>query len=264
MNAPFNLFAWRSTPVRRVGDLLPRGRGLHSPRMAGPVIRRWVVVGRVALAGVVLAGGVAGGGCASTGIAVREKLGIPKREQLVDRVKEARDGQQAAKKQFESALAEFMSVTGATGGDLETRYKALCREYDRSVERSDEVKDRIKSVERVSDALFREWKQELGTYSPSAQDLRRESERMLNETRAQYEKMHEAMKAAEAKMGPVLTALNDHKIFLKHNLNARAVASLQGTTAAIQGDVQRLIDDMNASIAEANAFIAQLGTEAGK
>lgn len=37
------------------------------------------------------------GGCSSAGIALRESFGIEKREQLVDRVKEARDGQEAAR-----------------------------------------------------------------------------------------------------------------------------------------------------------------------
>lgn len=198
-------------------------------------------------------------GCSSAGIAMREKLGIPKREQLVDRVKEARDGQEEAKQQFASALDEFLAVTGASGGDLEAKYRKLNKSYERSVEKAEGVKDRIADVDRVAEALFREWKQELGTYSSSAQELRRQSERMLNETKTQYAKLRESMLAAEAKMGPVLTALKDQTTFLKHNLNARAIASLQGTSAQIQTDVQKLIEEMNESIAEANAFIEQLG-----
>ena len=50
-------------------------------------------------------------GCASQRIAVSEKFGHAKREQLVDRVQDARDGQVAAKQQFESALKEFLAVT---------------------------------------------------------------------------------------------------------------------------------------------------------
>src|SRR5262249_5722351 len=48
----------------------------------------------------VVAGGAAAAGCSSTRIAIAEKFGYAKREQLVDRVQEARDGQQEAKKQF--------------------------------------------------------------------------------------------------------------------------------------------------------------------
>jgi hypothetical protein len=68
------------------------------------------------------------------------------------------------------------------------------------------------------------------------------------------------MKAAEAKMDPVLAAFKDQVLFLKHNLNARAIASLQDTVGRVESDVQRLVAEMEASINEANTFIQQMGT----
>ncbi len=66
-------------------------------------------------------------GCASTGIAIREQFGYAKREQLVDRVEDARESQDAAREQFADALEEFLAVTGADAGELESRYSALKR-----------------------------------------------------------------------------------------------------------------------------------------
>lgn len=201
-------------------------------------------------------------GCASTGIAVKEKLGYAKREQLVDEVKDARDEQTEAKEQFESALAEFLAVTDATSNpsvaELEKRYSALKREYDRSEDAADDVRGQIKDVERVANALFKEWNSELSEYS--SPDLRRASERQLNDTQRQYDRLIDAMKAAEAKMDPVLAAFKDQVLFLKHNLNARAIASLQDTVGRVESDVQRLVAEMEASINEANTFIQQMGT----
>lgn len=200
-------------------------------------------------------------GCAAAGVKLRESFGIEKREQLVDRVKEARDSQTAAKEQFESALQEFIAVTGQTGklGELETRYNALKREYDRSESRAKAVHDRIASVEYVADKLFAEWEAELAQYQ-SAQ-LKAQSQRQLADTRARYADLLRAMKGAEAKMGPVLSALKDQVLFLKHNLNAQAIASLQGTAVEVQNDVGALIRDMQAAIDEANRFISQMGRE---
>lgn len=208
----------------------------------------------VALASAPLVTGLAA--CSSTGIAIRETLGIPKRQQIVDRVKEARDSQDKAKVQFESALAEFLAVTGNSGGDLEAKYKKLKGQLDTAKSRADDVHDRIASVERVSTALFKEWRAELAQYQ--SQDLRRQSGQQLEDTQRQYDKLLAVMKNAESKMPPVLTAFNDHVLFLKHNLNAQAIASLQGTAAKIQTDVSQLVKDMEASIAEANAFIEQM------
>ena len=58
----------------------------------------------------------------------------------------------------------------------------------------------------------------------------------------------------------MLVAFRDHVLFLKHNLNARAIASLEGTMVSVQGDVDSLIRDMEASIREADSFIASMGS----
>ena len=66
------------------------------------------------------------------------------------------------------------------------------------------------------------------------------------------------MKQASGKMDPVLSAFHDQVLFLKHNLNAQAIASLQTTAAGIEQDVAALIKDMENSIKEADAFINQM------
>ena len=205
------------------------------------------------LATILLAGAGVLEGCASAGIAMREQMGIPKREQLVDRVGDARDAQTEAKQQFASALEEFMAVTGAQGGDLEVKYKSLNREFERSKDRADDVRSRITSVETVAEKLFSEWRVEMEQYGSAT--LRSKSERRYDATRREYDALIQKMKAASSKMDPVLTAFNDQVLFLKHNLNARAIASLQDSASEIQGDVARLVQEMEASIAEANAFI---------
>lgn len=203
---------------------------------------------------------VFGLGCSSAVIAAKEKMGIPKRDQLVARVKDARDEQQEAKQQFASALDEFLAVTDArrdqSVSDLEARYKKLSSEYDRSESRAKDVHTRIDKVRAVADALFKEWKAELSQYT--SEDLRRRSQQELDQTRAQYDKLLAAMNAAAKKMDPVLGAFKDQVLFLKHNLNARAISSLQGDAARVQSDVNALIKDMEASIREANSFIDQM------
>lgn len=196
------------------------------------------------------------GGCASTGIAIKEGLGYAKREQLVDKVQSARDSQTEAKKQFESALAEFIAVTGVQTGELEGQYKKLKGAYERSEAKAEAVSGRIRDVERVADALFSEWQAELKQYS--SDQLRRASEQQLADTRSRYKQLLSAMKQAEGNMQPVLAAFKDQVLFLKHNLNARAIASLQTTVGQIQAEVTGLVKEMEASIAEANRFIDQM------
>ena len=57
---------------------------------------------------------------------------------------------------------------------------------------------------------------------------------------------------------PVLALFHDQVLFLKHNLNARAISSLDRERVRIEGDVNRLIAEMQAAIDEAEAFIQAL------
>ena len=195
-------------------------------------------------------------GCETTYYKTMETMGYHKRDIMVDRVEDARDAQEEAKEQFESALEKFSSVLGFHGGNLEEKYDALKDEYDESVIKADAVRSRIAAVENVAEDLFAEWQEELNQYTSSS--LRRSSARKLRETKSKYAQLIGAMKRAERKIDPVLSAFHDQVLYLKHNLNAQAIASLQSELASIETDVARLIKEMEASIKEANAFLASM------
>ncbi len=195
-------------------------------------------------------------GCQSMYYNAMEKVGYEKRDILVDRVDDARDSQQEAKQQFESALEQFVAVTNYSGGDLEAQYKKLKSEYEDSKARADEVSDRIESVEHVANALFAEWEKELSLYSNK--DLRKSSAKKLSDTRASYSKLVRAMKNAEKKIKPVLDAFNDRVLYLKHNLNANAISSLSMQKRTVENEIKSLIKDMNASIDAADKFISSM------
>lgn len=198
-------------------------------------------------------------GCQSAYYGAMEKFGYEKRDILVNRVEDAREAQQEAKQQFESALAQFIAVTNFSGGELEQQYNKLKDEFEDSESRASAVRKRISDVERVAGDLFKEWEKELTEYT--SPDLRRSSQRQLNMTRSRYHEMIGAMKRAEKKLDPVLDAFRDRVLFLKHNLNARAIASLKTDRAKIQSDIATLVADMNRSIAEADRFIKDMSAD---
>ena len=182
-----------------------------------------------------------------------EKVGIPKRDVMVYRVEKARDTQQETKEQFKSALEQFTAATNFQGGDLEATYKRLNDAYEASLSKAEEVRSRIADIESVSEALFTEWKQEITQYSNAS--MRQNSQRKLDATQTHYHQLISSMKQAESKIQPILTVFNDQVMYLKHNLNARAIASLKGELGNIKSDVSALIASMERSINEANAFI---------
>lgn len=196
------------------------------------------------------------GGCQTAYYSTMEKFGVHKRDILIDRVESARNSQEEAKDQFKTALERFSDVLGFEGGDLKLKYDQLNKEFKRSEDKANEVRKRIDAVESVSEALFDEWETELEQYSN--QSMRRTSQNNLVKTRKQYKHLIKAMNNAERRIAPVINVFRDHVLFLKHNLNAQAIASLQNELVSVKTSVNRLIREMEASIKVADQFIQSM------
>lgn len=195
-------------------------------------------------------------GCQSAYYGAAEKFGIHKRDILVDRVEQSRDAQGEAQETFQSALDQLTALIDHDGGDLEKIYRETERNYTRAESAATTVRERVRAVENVADALFDEWEAEIEEYSSAS--LKASSQRKLYETRERYASMIETMRAATRKMDPVLTSLKDNVLYLKHNLNARAVSAIRVEFEGIERDIRSLIDDMQRSIASSEAFIQSM------
>lgn len=182
-----------------------------------------------------------------------EKFGQEKRDILVKRVDKARDAQQDTQEVFKDALEQFGAVVNFDGGNLQKQYNKMSAQLERCEDRAEAVGERIDDVARVARDLFKEWKAETRQYQNPA--YRQDSEAKLRDTKRNYERMMNAMRNAESKIEPVLSVFRDQVLYLKHNLNARALASLQDESARIEMDVNRLIQDLSDSITEADRFI---------
>ena len=192
-------------------------------------------------------------GCSTIYYGTLEKVGQEKRDILVKRVGKARDAQQDTQEVFKDALEQFGATVKFDGGDLQKQYDKMSAELARCEGRADEVHARIGDVERVARDLFREWAAEAKQFQNA--QYRRDSEAKLRDTRRNCDRMLAAMRNAESKIEPVLSVFRDQVLYLKHNLNAKALASLQDESARIEMDVNALLKDLSAAIAEADRFI---------
>ena len=183
---------------------------------------RYLTNGAFAFVGMIV---LLSAGCESAYYGAWERVGVYKRDILVDRVENAMEAQEDAKEEFRDALEEFSSVVTVPPSKLKSTYVDLNSAFEASQARADEVSDRIEAVESVSGALFDEWQTEL-TQIGNAK-LRASSARQLRESKRKYAELIRSMRRAESRMGPVLNVFRDHVLFLKHNLNARAIASLK-------------------------------------
>lgn len=195
-------------------------------------------------------------GCQSAYYSAMESFGKHKRDLLADEVENAQEAQEEAQEQFASALEQLSTLIAFDGGDLQDQYEATQAQYEASEEAANEVSSRIDNIDKVGDALFEEWLDEIEQFSNAK--LKSQSKLKYRETERKYNKLVKAMRRAESKMAPVLTALKDNTLYLKHNLNANAIGALEGEYRNIKADVNILIKEMNTAIEESNRFLSSL------
>ena len=194
--------------------------------------------------------------CSTVYYAAWEKLGYEKRDLLKSAVKKARGEQKEAGEQFQDALTQLKKLTNYNGGNLESAYNRFKSECEDCESQATRVRGQIREVNTVARDLFREWEREIRQYDSAS--LAADSRRKLSETRSRFELLSRSLHSAEATMEPVLRQFHDQVLYLKHNLNAAAIGSLQGTADNIQSNIRRLLDQMNRSINEADLFIQTL------
>ncbi|HCY87032.1 MAG TPA: DUF2959 domain-containing protein [Desulfobacteraceae bacterium] len=193
------------------------------------------------------------GSCSSAYYATMEKLGKEKRHLLKDNVEDVQESQTKAQEEFKDALTRIKEITGFKGGELESFYNRLKSSYEDCNDRAAEIEKRIDKVETVAADLFAEWQTEIGQINDTR--LKSSSKASLAEAKAKYQKLSYAMNQSTKGMYPVLAKLNDYVLYLKHNLNARAVGALGSEVVSIEQEVTALIQDMNRSIRAADNFI---------
>lgn len=186
----------------------------------------------------------------------RESIGEHKRDIVVAHVEQACVGLQETRDEFEDALERFKSLVCVNETTLDHKYNLLNRQYQFCCAKSVAISDRIRAIEQVSEALFAEWENELGEYTN--RNLRAHSKQQLKTAKQNYARLIKSMQKAEAKIQPVLAAFKDQVLYLKHNLNAQAIAALRHEFIEIGVDISQLIQAMEQTIAEASQFVAAL------
>ncbi|MCK9607253.1 MAG: DUF2959 domain-containing protein [Methylomonas sp.] len=183
-------------------------------------------------------------------------LGHHKRDIVVVQVDQACESLKDSRDQFVDALEKFKTIARHDDSPLEIRYQQLKKRYDICRGKAEQVALRIQAIEEVSEALFAEWEAELDLYS--SRSLRARSQQQLKKSRQQYGRLVKALRMAESRMQPVLAAFQDQVLFLKHNLNAHAIAALRHEFIEMGVDISKLIEVMEKTISEASQFVSVL------
>jgi hypothetical protein len=183
-------------------------------------------------------------------------FGYEKRKLFKKSVTSLQSEQKDAQKEFADALTRLKQLYGFTGGELESVYEKVKTSYERCDSEAKAVHKRIGKMEDLANSMFGEWEKEIQQYTNP--NLATTSREQLRLTKDRYAQLSRTVRQAEAAMQPVLAQLTDNVLFLKHNLNASAVGSLQVEASGIQQQIEQLLTQIYTAIAASDSFIKTL------
>ena len=185
-----------------------------------------------------------------------ESLGKEKHDLLVANIEEVQDDQKDVEKAFSSALDRIRKEYSLKEPDLEEFYDDLSADYQRAQKKAEQLTARIDKVETIAQDLFAEWEDEADDIKTDR--YRQDSLQKLKATKSKFKPMLASMRGVEKSMTPVLSKFNDQVLYLKHNLNAKALGAFKKEFVTVEAEIKALVADIEKSTARADEFMSQM------
>ena len=197
---------------------------------------------------------VLGGLLASVSSAVAQE-GHRQTDRLISRADRALRSIGEAKEQLQTTLEIYNSIFEG-GGDTRRIHRDLTRAIDRSEDRREDVRRRVADMESEAHTFFAQWMKSLDEIS--SESLRQRSQARLNEARVRYGEILTEGRTASAMFEPLMGALRDQVVFLGHDLNPSAIASLKPDAEKLNAQAESLLSGIERTQRKISGYIASL------
>ena len=205
---------------------------------------------------ILLTGLIFLGGCSTVYYSMWEKLGKEKRDLLISELSDTREAQGELKESLESTAQRIQKQYPFDAGQTGKAYDMLSDDYNAVKKRYEALEKQSSDVNTIARDLFKEWEREAKGMQDAS--LRNQSLQHLRSSKASFTKLSEEMERSIKRVEPLLKKLDDHRLFRKHLLNAKATRSLEKSLKSLEPEIESLKKDVEKSIQSVNEFESTL------
>lgn len=198
-------------------------------------------------------------GCSTVYYSVWEKLGKEKRDLLLSKLSNTREAQGELKESLESTAQRIQKEYPFDAGQTGKAYDMLSDDYNSVKRRYEAVQHQSSQANTIARDLFREWEKEANGMEDAS--LRRQSLQHLRSSKGRFQRLSEQMQRSIDRVTPLLKKLDDHRLFRKHLLNAKATRSLEKSLKGLEPEIESLKKDVEKSIQSVTEFESTLKSD---
>ncbi|HEX5137005.1 MAG TPA: DUF2959 family protein [Planctomycetota bacterium] len=192
--------------------------------------------------------------CSFVNDLIKGKSGPADVDDLVAAVEKVNKELDASKASMLSAVQGLQSITAPDfQGDAAKAHKDLVKAVEASEDQADDLRNRIEEMQAAAAPVFDQWTKDLEAYSNP--EMRQRSQARLAAARERYDAVVAAVDPLLVEYESINQSLRDHVLFLKHDMNPAAIATIQDDVRSVAKDAASLDGQFNNGRAAARAYI---------
>lgn len=182
--------------------------------------------------------------------------GHKRAEEHIQKIERASEEMKEVRKRLDKAFEAYSKTLQEGADKRRSSYKDLVKELERCEQKTKELRKRHQEMDKKAEEFFKKWKDSLKDINNG--DLRHRSEGRLDETRRRYREVSSSWNRMVEDYGPVLKEMRDQVVYLGHDLNDDAVASLKADAVALDGLKDEFLRTMDDFRSRADAYIEEI------
>lgn len=175
-------------------------------------------------------------------------------DDLVASVERVSSEMDASKASMLAAIQSLQKVTAPDfQGDAVAAHKELVNAIEDSEDQTDDLRKSLERMQAEADPVFEQWTKDLEAYSNP--EMRQRSQARLSAARERYDAVVAAVTPVLVECEAINQTLGDHALFLKHDMNPAALATIQDDVKKVAKEASDLDGAFNAGKAAARAYV---------
>jgi len=190
-------------------------------------------------------------GCAGTS---KRSESVEQVDELLTRIERVQAETAIAKDSVHAALTDLCTlVSPGFKGDAATEFAKFLAASEASEEQAEKLRDITDPMQDSASKLFQRWTKDMEAFGNSR--MRQRSQSRLDETRTRFQSIVGATQAAQIALDAFHDDMRDHALFLRHDLNSDAVASIRADVRALNDQIRGLDTRFDATTAAARSYV---------
>lgn len=194
---------------------------------------------------------VTAGSCTAT---TQKSQSLQRIDDLLSQIERVQVESLVAKEKARTALDQLETlVEPGFSGDASAIYAQLVTAIEQSETQQRTFSSAIAPLSTTAEQMFLQWTSDLEAFGNSR--MRERSHLRLEETRARYQTVLNAANAAHVSLEGFNADLRDHALFLGHDFNSAALASIAGDVVALKERSSELDTRFDACANAAKSYV---------